>query len=87
MNKRNPDKTNRLYWKGLRVQWHHQEGPMCLIERVLDAVKKQCGISAVESSLSPLKLIQTAKEASLGYEKPCKLLYIYGDYRFLKHFS
>ena len=85
------NEKNEMFWKQLKVLHQNEKptedkDPMLLIQRGLDSARKPCGIAAVESSFSPLKMIQTAKRAALSYKKTCKLLYIYCNYRYLKNF-
>ena len=77
-----PSKANRLFCKERRVRTVNTEDKdsLLFIERALDVRKNPCGISAVESTFSPLKLIQTAAWASTGYKKLCKRFYIHCNY-------
>ena len=89
INEKSPDKVNRNYWKEMKTLYKFAEdqNPMALIKMGLDCVKKPCGIGAVESSFSSLKLIQTPTRAALGSKKLAQLVYIHCNYRFLKHFK
>ncbi len=88
LNGKSPNKANRLYWKKLKVIYGNgrDADAMLLIQMGLDCTKKPCGIAAVESSFSPLKLIQTPTRAALSYKKLSKLLYIHCNYRYLRNF-
>ena len=88
INKDSPNEVNEMFWKDLKVLFRNAEDkdPLLFIQIGMDCTRKPCGIAAVESSFSPLKIIQTAKRAALSYKKTCKLLFIYNNYRFLKNF-
>lgn len=60
-----------MFWMNLKVLYRNGEDKkqLMFIQKGMDCTRMPCGIAAVESSFSPLKIIHTAKRAALGYKK------------------